>query len=312
MGQVNANTKMELILSVFVLRGENMTFKHLQIFSEVCRVGSITKAAEHMNMAQPAVSNAIRELESYYSTKLFDRMNRRIYITQAGEQLYSYANSILGQFHETKDVIRDAGMMTKVRVGVNVSYGTGIFPSQVSGFSKAHPDIPLFFSVRNSGEIEEDLLRNELDFGIIDYPQKPLYFQYRLIMEEEMVTVCSPDFALSDDISIKDMEGVPLLMREHGSGSRNYVERFFSDNHIEPLIKMESVSTQSLTEMCKAGIGALFLPKSVVTPQLESGSLREIKIREKECGRKYYLVYHKSKYLTKSMQIFLEEAVSGR
>ena len=62
-----------------------MTLRHLKIFTEVCRMGSITKAAENLNMAQPAISNAIRELESFYQVKLFERMNRRIYITDVGE-----------------------------------------------------------------------------------------------------------------------------------------------------------------------------------------------------------------------------------
>ena len=75
-----------------------MTLRHLRIFMEVCRFGSITQAAEELNMAQPAVSYAIRELESYYETRLFERMNRRLYITEYGEQLMNYADSILGQF----------------------------------------------------------------------------------------------------------------------------------------------------------------------------------------------------------------------
>ena len=289
-----------------------MTLKHFQIFSEVCRFGSITKAAEYMNMAQPAVSHAIRELESYYSARLFERMNRRIYITPAGEQLLAYANSILGQFNETRDVLRDAGRFTKVRIGTNVSYGTGIFPGMVSAFSKEHPDIPLFFTVHNSGKIEESLLRNELDFGIIDYPNNPLYFHYMLIREEEMAAVCTPEFEIPDTISMEEIEGIPLLVREKGSGSRNYVERILSDYSIKPLIKMESVSTQSLIEICKTGMGMLFLPLSLVKRQLEDGSLRKIKIIENKWERKYYLVYHKSKYLTQSMKLFLQYVAGNK
>ena len=96
-----------------------MTLRHLRIFSEVCRQESITLAAERMNMAQPAVSYAIRELESYYGTKLFERMNRRLYITESGEQLLLYADSILSQFDEARDVLRDVHAVTKVRA---VSY----------------------------------------------------------------------------------------------------------------------------------------------------------------------------------------------
>lgn len=294
-----------------------MTLKHLQIFSEVCRIGSITKTAEHMNMAQPAISYAIRELESYYGIKLFERMNRRLYITHAGEQLNSYVNSILGQLNETKDVLRDAAMHTKVRIGTNISYGTSIFPELVSGFSKKNPDIPMHFVVQNTGKIEEALLQNELDFGIIDYPENPLYFHYRLIMEEEMTAVCAPELELPQTVSMKELESVSLLVRETGSGSRNYVERLLSDYSVKPIIKMESVSTQSLIEICKAGMGLLFLTKSVVKNELADGTLREVKIIESREARRYYLVYHKSKYLTKSMEVFLryverETIPSGR
>ena len=80
-----------------------MTLRHLMIFSTVCRLGSITQAAEELNMAQPSVSLAIRELESYYGIRLFERMHRRLYITEAGERLYGYANSILTQCKEAKE-----------------------------------------------------------------------------------------------------------------------------------------------------------------------------------------------------------------
>ena len=79
-----------------------MTLRHFHIFSTVCKKESITKAAEELNMAQPAVSFAIRELESYYGTKLFERMNRRLYITDAGKQLLVYADSVLAQCKEAK------------------------------------------------------------------------------------------------------------------------------------------------------------------------------------------------------------------
>ena len=100
-----------------------MTLKHLRIFVEVCRMDSITKAAENLNMAQPAVSNAIRELESFYQVKLFERMNRKIYITSAGKYLCESADAILSQFDESKDVLLDIASSTKIRIGSNVSFG---------------------------------------------------------------------------------------------------------------------------------------------------------------------------------------------
>lgn len=127
-----------------------------------------------------------------------------------------------------------------------------------------------------------------------------------------MAAVCTPEFEIPDTISMKEIEGIPLLVREKGSGSRNYVERILSDYSIKPLIKMESVSTQSLIEICKTGMGMLFLPLSLVKRQLEDGSLRKIKIIENKWERKYYLVYHKSKYLTQSMKLFLQYVAGNK
>ena len=97
-----------------------MTLKHLRIFAEVCRMESITEAAKNLNMAQPAVSNAIRELEAFYQVKLFERMNRRLYITNAGEYLRGYADSILTQFEESRDILQDIAASTRIRIGSNV------------------------------------------------------------------------------------------------------------------------------------------------------------------------------------------------
>ena len=146
-----------------------MTLRHLKIFSAVCRLESITLAAEEMNMAQPAVSYAIRELEGYYETKLFERMNRRLYITEAGEQLLIYADSILAQFDEARDVLRDIQTVTKVRVGTNASYGISYLPQLIAGFKEEYGQIPIYTLVDNSRQIEEKLIRNDLDFGITDY-----------------------------------------------------------------------------------------------------------------------------------------------
>lgn len=114
-----------------------MTLRHFHIFSTVCKKESITKAAEELNMAQPAVSFAIRELESYYGTKLFERMNRRLYITDAGKQLLVYADSVLAQCNEAKDVLSDINAMTKY-VWVQM------FPLEIVGFKIVSMDLKRF------------------------------------------------------------------------------------------------------------------------------------------------------------------------
>ena len=281
-----------------------MTLRHFRIFSEVCRLESITLAAESMNMAQPAVSYVIKEMENYYETKLFERMNRRLYITEAGEQLLLYADSILAQFDEARDVLRDKNAVTKVKIGTNVSYGISCLPILTAGFLKKYPEIPLYTLVENSRQIEEKLLHNELDFGIMDYPIRSEYFISSLIKKETMSVVCAENYSLPQSIQIQQLQEIPLLLREDGSGSRSLIENILNKYKILPNIVMESSSDRSLIEACSQCRGILFLTTAEVTPYMSSHKLREVKIEGVEINRYYYLVYHKSKFLTKSMKFF--------
>lgn len=281
-----------------------MTLRHLRIFSEVCRQESITLAAENMNMAQPAVSYAIRELESYYGTKLFERMNRRLYITASGEQLLLYADSILAQFDEVKDVLQDINAVTQVKIGANASFGISQLPVLTEGFLKCYPQVPIYTLVENSKQIEEKLMHNELDFGIMDYPMQSEYFISHLVREEAMAAFCAEDYPLPDSISIEELQKLPLLLREVGSGSRRLVESLLDKFKIYPNIVMESFSDRSLIEACSRCRGILILTSVEAESYMDSHRLREIKIEGMEIKRSYYLVYHKSKFLTKSMKYF--------
>lgn len=283
-----------------------MTLRHLKIFEEVCRNGSITMAADQLNMAQPAVSYAIRELESYYEIKLFERMNRRLYITDAGRQLLIYADSILTQVNEVKNVLKDVDSMTEIRLGTNVSFSISGLVELLSGFFERYPKISIYTQVQNSTQIEDLLMRNELDFGIIDYPVNSENFVCRMLVKDTMAAACAVDLEVESQLAVENLDSFPFLMREKGSGSRKMIDRLFEGSRSRPRIVMESVNAQSLIDACLKGMGILILPESVLKPYIEEGRLREIKIMGTNFVREYYLVYHKSKFLTKSMKYFRE------
>ena len=293
-----------------------MTLRHLMIFSTVCRLGSITQAAEELNMAQPSVSLAIRELESYYGIRLFERMHRRLYITEAGERLYGYANSILTQCKEAKEELRDMHGYMKLKIGINVSFGAGEMTDMILGFRKAYPEVPVYVMVSNSSQIEDKLLENRLDLGIIDYPENSMMFHSRCLKTDPMVAACSLEFfeqrfnmlKKEDMIPLDMLDKIPLLVREEGSGSREKVEAFYKKNCIKMNIEMESVDIQCLVKMAASGLGVTFLPKEVLKQHIDEKRLIILTLPEIEEPREYYMVFHKSKYMTKSMKRFQEFA----
>ncbi|MCD7807391.1 MAG: LysR family transcriptional regulator [Lachnospiraceae bacterium] len=314
-----------------------MTLKHLNIFSEVCRAESITKAAEKLNMAQPAVSNAIRELEAYYGVRLFDRMNRRIYITQAGQALLNYANSILLQFEESKVALQGSEAIAPIRVGSNVAFGTTHLPRIIADFHTLHPEIPVRSAILSSRQILEHLLHNQLDFAIADDTADAEELYRIPLASDQMAALCSPDFAYlpllmkaqapslnenaasapdrpsflpsglkQTSLSIRDFAAVPLLLREPGSGSRELLDRLFHREKIQPLIAAESSSTQALIELALQGLGVVFLLSDAARAYTDAGSLILLPLKDADLTRRYSLFYHRQKYLTESMQRFLE------
>ncbi len=283
-----------------------MTLKHLEIFVEVCRRESITRAAEVLNMAQPAVSMAIGELESFYEVRMFERMNRRLYITEAGKQLLLYADSVLEQLKEAKTILKDINTVSPVRLGINVTYGMKLAPQLLSGFTERYPQIPVYTLINNSRQIEEQLLNNELDFGIIDGPISNKLLTGDRITEDRLGAVCASHSMIPANISADDMEQIPVLTREYGSGLRNVIEHLAAAYHIHINIRAESISTRCLIDLCLAGLGMLFLPQSLAEPYLQSKEMREVIIKDFSYMRTYYLVYHKSKFFTKSMKCFKE------
>lgn len=293
-----------------------MTLRHLEIFAEVRRMESVTKAADSLNMAQPAVSRVIRELEGYYGTKLFERMNRKLYVTEAGEQLYLYAAAIISQFYEARDTLWDRELTAKLRIGSNVSCGQKLLPELTQCFLRKYPEIPLHFKVANSQEIEKELLLNELDFGFIDAPHKPECFISRKIKEDALLIVCAEDYPIEENVTFEQLKKHPFLVRENGSGSRQILEQFFALEGERPKIIMESTDLYSLQEMCRAGFGLLAITESMMESMAENmtesmggkwergSGFKRVGICAEHAKRSYCFVYHKSKYLTNSMRLF--------
>ena len=193
-----------------------MTLRHLTIFRAVCQTESITLAAEHLNMTQPAVSLTVRELEDFYGVQLFERMNRRIYITEAGRTLLQYADTILSQYAESVQVLQEARHRGSCRFGVHVTFGETVLPSLLRRLVEQLPYITVRAFVTNTRENEEMLLRNELDFAVIDNVKGLEALRTVPLGKEEMAVVCRPDHRSGNSITLEELAGERLLLREKG------------------------------------------------------------------------------------------------
>ena len=279
-----------------------MTIRHLQIFRIVCRHLSITEAAYAMNMTQPAVSIAIKELEDHYNTKLFDRANRRIYLTGSGEALLRYTEHLLSEFEEMETVIRDKTGLSRVRLGVNVSVAETVLPDMLQKLYLKIQSIQLNVKIDNNQIIQEKLLSNDIDLAIVDSFAANENLQSVQILENEMCILCREDVYERTSITVNELAQQRLLLREQGSGSRVCVDTVFLRRGITVKPIIESTSTHSLIALAEGGLGFTIIPFQLAEKICRNKLLKTVTLSDDVFKRHYSLVYSNKKYMSTVMK----------
>lgn len=277
-----------------------MTRKHFTIFVEVCRFLNFSQAAEALNTTQPAVSLAVKELESHYGVALFERMNRRVYLTPAGEALLATAQDVLRGFQEAEETLGQ-GRPLALRVGANVSFGEAGLAQVLGRFRQEHPQVRLRVLVANSDKIQSLLAENQLDVGIVDGLGASERLRAQPLYQEDLVLAAAPG-RFPAPATVEELAALPLLLREPGSGLRSSVDRVFSQQGLAPQPLLESTSTAALAQAAKAGLGVAILPEALA--QRESG-LQVETVPEVRFFRQFACALHRQKAPSPALEAFL-------
>lgn len=287
--------------------GVLLTLRHLKIFVTVCEMNSITKAAEKLYLAQPAVSRAIKELEEQYEIKLFDRISRRLYLTEAGKNLLSYARSIVDLFDEMEAKIRSQGITEKLRIGASITIGSYFMPDYVREFKTRFPQTPVFVTIDSSENIEKKILANELDFALIEGIAHLDSIISETYMDDELVVICGPNHAFRNGsvITLDQLLAEPLLLREKGSGTRELFDHILAAHSLSILPMWESTSTAALINAVSQGLGLSVLPYILVKEKLKQQEIATVRVQDLKFNRKFKIIYHKNKFLSSAAQAFI-------
>ena len=292
-----------------------MTLKHIRIFVTVYQEESITRAAEKLHMTQPATSLAIREMEEYYHTKLFERSGRGIRVTSAGTRLYPSAARLLSLYDEMDAEMKNWDTSGKLRIGSSISIGSCILPQLINRFSKKYPELELYVKVDSSDVIEQNILENHLDFALIEGSVHSEKLNSSVFLDDELVPVCSRFHPLAgaEDIELDSLKKEHFLMREPNSGTRQLADSSFALKNFQIKPTWESTSTAALINAVSIGLGISILPKRMLEKQLRMHQIASFTIRDLDLKRHYSLIYHENKFVSPTMQEFFDmlEDVKG-
>jgi len=284
-----------------------MTIRHMRIFAEVYKTKNITQAAEHLHMTQPAVSRAISEIEQNYGVRLFERMHRGLYETQAAAALYPKAIHILQTYEDLDYTLKNWDSFGTLRVGASVMLGNFLLPQMLLRFQQKKPNICVNAVISNAETLKQKLLNNEIDLAFAEEGLEHADLVSREIGSDRLVLIVPQGHPLlkRQGVTLNDTAEYPLLLREQGSASRGLVERLFAARALAVLPLWESASTQAIVKGVHYGFGISFLPEQIVRQDVENGFVSKVELHEPELYRKHYAVWHKNKFLTEKMQEML-------
>ncbi len=269
---------------------------------------SITRAAEKLHMTQPATSLAIREMEEYYHTKLFERSGRGIRVTSAGTRLYPSAARLLSLYDEMDAEMKNWDTSGRLRIGSSISIGSCILPQLINRFSKKYPELELYVKVDSSDVIEQNILENHLDFALIEGSVHSEKLKSSVFLDDELVPVCSRFHPLAgaEDIELDSLKKEHFLMREPNSGTRQLADSSFALKNFQIKPTWESTSTAALINAVSIGLGISILPKRMLEKQLRMHQIASFTIRDLDLKRHYSLIYHENKFVSPTMQEFFD------
>ncbi len=272
-----------------------MTIRHLKVFACVAEHMSMTRAAEELFIAQPAVSNTIAEIERHYSIQLFERINKRLFLTDEGKNLLIKAQSVLSAFDEFEESATSSSKRPKLKIGSSLTIGKQRVPTLLCGLKDSFPHIDFQISINQTSIIESKILNGTLDFAFIQGMPSNTNIDSRLVECNTLAVVCGKDYPMPDAVTLKELCEYDLLLREDEGVSREFLDNIFARENIVVDPVMESISNQALISAAAKNLGVTVMPESLLRRQLQSGKLRKIKVFDYEFTRNSYIIYHKDK-----------------
>jgi DNA-binding transcriptional LysR family regulator len=284
------------------------TFHQLKIFTRIAQLGSITKAAEELHLSQPALSIQLRNFQDQFDIPLTEIVGKKLYLTNFGQEILAYAERILDQAGAMDDVVQSyKGQLTgKLKIAV-VSTGKYVMPYLLTDFLNAHPAITLELDVTNKEKVIESLEQNSIDFALVSLVPGHLKTESIPIVRNTMHLIGAYQSKKSQkELSINELQQLPWIFREQGSGTRQMMERFLSQRHITVQKMLELTSNEAVKQAIMANLGYSIMPLIGIRNELMSKQLMIMPVKGLPIHTTWHIIWLKGKKHSPVVKALLE------
>lgn len=291
----------------------NITLRQLKVFAAVARLRSYTRAAEELCLTQPAVSMQVKQLENQLDVKLFEQLGKKIYLTEAGEEVHHYSRTISNQVDELEMVLANLKGLEQGKLKISVATTANYFaPHLLGAFCQDHPGITIVLDVTNRLSLIKQLADNEVDLVIMGRPPAEVEVEAWNFMDNPLEIIAPPNHPLAakSGIPLRLMEDETFLVRERGSGTRSAMEGFFQQHQIAISTGMEVSSDEAIKQSVQAGLGLGLMSREAIQMELTLGKLVVLDVKRLPIMRHWHVMHRKGKRLSVVAQAFKEFLLS--
>jgi DNA-binding transcriptional LysR family regulator len=274
----------------------NYTLNQLRIFVKVVQLQSVTKASEELHLTQPAVSIQLKNFQDQFEIPLTEIVGRKIFVTDFGKEIAVAAIQILEQVNTIshKTLAYKGQLFGKIKISI-VSTGKYVMPYFLASFLKANPGVELDMDVTNKNKVVKSLQNNELDFALVSILPENIKVEKIDLMQNKLFFVANNEFISKNKKTESIFNERPLVFRESGSGTRQSMERFISQNAITVEKKMELTSNEAVKQAILAGIGCSIMPLIGIRKEIQNNELQIIPVKGLPISSNWSLIWLKGK-----------------
>ena len=274
-----------------------MNIRQLEIFLAVCETMSVTETSKRLYLSQPAISKTIRELEADIGILLFDRINGKLHLNEAGKVFRIKADQLMEDFEALKNFDSRSSGKIPLRLGISLTIAMNSLPYAVEQFKIKYPETPLKIYSENVQQVQQRLMNGEIDIAFIESFESNQGFNTEILSEYSLFLVCSSHskFAGKEKINRDDLLSLPFLLREKGSTLRDCFDELTHELKADISPVLESINTEVLIKAAQAGMGITVLPEPLAIQYLNDGIFKRLYIDGCKMSTVNYVITLKGK-----------------
>lgn len=285
----------------------NYTISQLKIFLKVVKHGSVTKAADELHLTQPAVSIQLKNFQKNFTNALTEIINKKLFVTDFGKEIALAAENIISELEmiNYKSIGYNNVLSGKLKISI-ISTGKYIMPFFLADFLQQHSNIDLELDVTNKAKVANSLEKNEIDFALVSILPENLQIKKVDLMENKLMLVGNKKTAQILKQQKINLDTIPLIYREIGSGTRQTMEQFIQKNKLQAKKKITLTSNEAVKQAIIAGMGVSIMPIIGIKNELASGKLEVIPIKGLPIITTWSLIWLKEKKLSAIAQAYID------